>query len=121
MTPVRVVDVSGILARHGIDPDADADTLMAALEGRGWLVTIEAPGIGRPQRYTTHTTRADENPRPDSFGFLIEGAGFNPTVLALAACQQALAIGMVFIPAFRHLERPKAPSQRGSRGWGQSW
>ncbi len=44
-----------------------------------------------------------------SAGFLIEGAGFTPTVLALAACQQVLAVGIVFIPAFRQLERPHAP------------
>ncbi len=67
MSPVRAADVSVVLARHGIDPDADADTLMAALEGRGWHVTIEATGIGRGRRYTAHTTRVDENPRPDSF------------------------------------------------------
>ncbi|MDP9473389.1 MAG: hypothetical protein M3Q71_22455 [Chloroflexota bacterium] len=67
MNPVRVADVAVILARHGIDPDADAETLMAALEGRGWLVTIEATGIGRGRRYTAHATRVDENPRPHSF------------------------------------------------------
>ncbi len=42
-------------------------------------------------------------------GFLIEGAGFSPTVLALAACQQALAVGIVFLPAFRHLNKPEIP------------
>ncbi len=67
MTPVRAADVLAVLAQHGIDPDADAEMLMAALEGRGWLVTIEATGIGRGRRYTAHATRVDENPRPDSF------------------------------------------------------
>ncbi len=67
MKPRRATDVPGILARHGIDPDADADTLMAALEGRGWLVTIEATGIGRGRRYTAHATRVDESLRPHSF------------------------------------------------------
>ncbi len=67
MKPQRTTDVPGILARHGIDPDADAETLMATLEGRGWLVMIEATGIGRGRRYTAHATRVDENPRPDSF------------------------------------------------------
>ncbi len=67
MTPVRVADVSVVLARHGIDPDADADTLMAALEGRGWRVTIEATGIGRRRQYTAHATRVDESLRPHSF------------------------------------------------------
>ncbi|MDP9471109.1 MAG: hypothetical protein M3Q71_10675 [Chloroflexota bacterium] len=67
MTPVRAADVSVILAQHGIDPDADAATLMAALEARGWTVTVEATGIGRTQRYTAHATRVHENRRPDSF------------------------------------------------------
>ncbi len=67
MTPVRVADVPVILARHGIDPDADAETLRTALEARGWPVTVEATGIGRTQRYTAHATRVDENPRPDTF------------------------------------------------------
>ncbi len=67
MKPRRAAAVAVILARHGIDPDADADTLMAALEGRGWRVTIEATGIGRGRRYTTHATRVDENPRPHAF------------------------------------------------------
>ncbi len=57
MNPVRAADVSVILTQHGIDPDADAKTLMAVLEGRGWLVTIETTGIGRGRRYTAHATR----------------------------------------------------------------
>ncbi len=67
MNPVRAADVPVILARHGIDPDADAETLMAALAARGWPGTVEATGIGRGRRYTAHATRVDENPRPDSF------------------------------------------------------
>ncbi len=67
MNPVRVADVPVILARHGIDPDADAETLRTAPEARGWPVTVEATGIGRGRRYTAHATRVDENPRPDSF------------------------------------------------------
>ncbi len=67
MTPVRAADVAVILAQHGIDPDADADTLMAALEGRGWRVTIEETGVGRGRRYTAQATRVHANPRPDSF------------------------------------------------------
>ncbi len=42
-------------------------------------------------------------------GFLIEGVGFSLTVLALAACQQALAVGIVLLPAFRHLDKPGNP------------
>lgn len=42
-------------------------------------------------------------------GNLIEGAGFRPTVLLFAACLQALALAMLFVPAFRELERPSKP------------
>ncbi len=67
MTPVRVADVPGILARHGIDPDTDAETLTAALEAHGWSVTVEETGIGRTRRYTAHATRVRNNPRDRSF------------------------------------------------------
>nr|MDP9472699.1 hypothetical protein [Chloroflexota bacterium] len=57
-----------ILARHGIDPDADAETLTAALEAaHGWSVTVEATGIGRTRRYTAHATRVRNNPRDHYF------------------------------------------------------
>lgn len=52
-------------------------------------------------------------------GSLIEGVGFSPTVLAFALAQQLLALGMVFVPAFRELEpiavasRPVAVVQAG--------
>ncbi len=67
MKPRRATNVPGILARYGIDPDTDAETLTAALEAHGWSVTVEETGIGRTRRYTAHATRVDENPRPDSF------------------------------------------------------
>jgi predicted MFS family arabinose efflux permease len=45
-------------------------------------------------------------------GFAIERAGFTPTVLAFALVYQAVAIGMLFVPAFAELDRlrpaPKA-------------
>ena len=34
-------DVPAVLARHGIDPDADAPTLLAALAARGWEARVE--------------------------------------------------------------------------------
>ncbi len=55
MTPVRAADVPAILARHGIDPDADAETLRTALEARGWPVTVEDTRLGAVQRYTAQT------------------------------------------------------------------
>ncbi len=30
-----------MLARHGIDPDAEASTLLAELEARGWEASVE--------------------------------------------------------------------------------
>ncbi len=93
MTPVRVVDVSVILARHGIDPDADAETLRTALEARGWPVTVEATGIGRTQRYTAHATRVHENPRPDSFPMVrtsIRTTGLTPRAALAFALAKAL-------------------------------
>ncbi len=55
MNPVRAADVSAVLARHGIDPDADAETLRTVLEARGWPVTVEDTRLGAVQRYTAHT------------------------------------------------------------------
>jgi MFS family permease len=39
-------------------------------------------------------------------GYLIEGLGFRPTVLLIALGLQALAIVMIFVPAFRAMKRP---------------
>ena len=41
-------DAPAVLARHGIAPDADAGTLLAELEARGWEATVEESVIGRP-------------------------------------------------------------------------
>ena len=46
-----------VLARHGIAPDADAATLLAALEARGWEARVEEMptrpegGTGPPSRF----------------------------------------------------------------------
>jgi MFS family permease len=39
-------------------------------------------------------------------GYLIESFGLRPTVLLIAAGLQALALAMLFIPAFRAMEPP---------------
>ncbi len=93
MSSVRAANVAVILARHGIDPDADAETLRTALEERGWPVTVEATGIGRPQRYTVHATRVHENPRPDSFSVVrtsIRTTGATPRAALAFALAKAL-------------------------------
>ncbi len=40
MSPITL-DVPAVLARHGIAPDADAATLLAALAARGWEARVE--------------------------------------------------------------------------------
>ncbi len=58
---VSVLKARAVLAEHGIDPNADVDTLMALLEARGWQVSLEqsAGGDGRrPARWSAHATLA---------------------------------------------------------------
>ncbi len=71
MTPdgAQVHRARAILERHGLDPDADADDLLALLEARGWRVSLEqAFGRGRGQapRWSGHATAAAP---PGSPGF----------------------------------------------------
>lgn len=49
MSP-RWVDVPAVLTRHGIDPHADAATLLAALEARGWTARVEDRAEAGPGR-----------------------------------------------------------------------
>jgi MFS family permease len=46
-------------------------------------------------------------------GYLIEGAGFQPTMLVLALCLQVLAFATLLMPAFRDMERPE-PATAGT-------
>jgi len=39
-----------VLARHGIAPEADEATLLAALETRGWAASVEARDEGGSRR-----------------------------------------------------------------------
>jgi len=43
---VKRADVPVVLARHGVDPDLDAEGLIAALTARGWRATVEEVGAG---------------------------------------------------------------------------
>ncbi len=57
MTSARVLQARAVIARHGIDPDADVGDLTALLEARGWRVSLEqAMGRGRGQlpRWSGH-------------------------------------------------------------------
>jgi hypothetical protein len=49
MSP-RWVDVPAVLTRHGIDPQADAATLLAELEARGWAASVEERAEAGPGR-----------------------------------------------------------------------
>ncbi len=49
MSP-RWVAVPAVLARHGIDPTADAATLLAELAARGWEVRVEERAEAGPGR-----------------------------------------------------------------------
>ncbi len=93
MTPVRASEVSVILAQHGIDPDADAETLTAALKARGWLVTVEESGVGRARRYTVHATRVRGATGPSVFPILrktVRATGSTPARTLAFALAKAL-------------------------------
>ncbi len=57
---VNRANVAGVLMRHGVDPDADADTLTALLAARGWQASVEETGrspAAGPKRYRAVATR----------------------------------------------------------------
>ncbi|MDP9473042.1 MAG: hypothetical protein M3Q71_20665 [Chloroflexota bacterium] len=93
MNPVRVADVSAVLAQHGIDPDADAETLTAALKAQGWPVTVEATGIGRARRYTAHATRVRDATGPRAFPIVrksVRATGLTPQAALAFVLAKAL-------------------------------
>ncbi|MDP9356685.1 MAG: hypothetical protein M3R02_15635 [Chloroflexota bacterium] len=93
MNPVRAADVSAVLARHGIDPDADAETLRTALEARGWPVTVEESGIGRARRSTAHATRVRDAPGPGAFPIIrksVRATGLTPQAALAFVLAKAL-------------------------------
>ena len=42
----RRTDAAAVLARHGVDPGADATALLRALEARGWEASVEEAEVG---------------------------------------------------------------------------
>ena len=64
MTTVR--DVPTVLARHGVDPGADAGTLAAALADRGWEAAVEEVAIspGTAPRHRALARRSGEGAFP---------------------------------------------------------
>ena len=66
---MTVVKARAVLAEHGLNPDADAEELMAVLEGYGWQLSIEqvlGRGRGKQPRWSGNATRAAP---PDSPAF----------------------------------------------------
>ena len=49
MSPFKP-DVPAVLARHGVPPDADAGTPLAALAGHDWQAYVEEPPADDPRR-----------------------------------------------------------------------
>jgi MFS family permease len=43
-------------------------------------------------------------------GFLIDGVGLQPTVLAIAICAQIVGVAMLFVPAFHEMNASKPSS-----------
>ncbi|MDP9354043.1 MAG: hypothetical protein M3R02_01955 [Chloroflexota bacterium] len=90
---MRTGDAPVILAQHGIDPDADAETLTVALEVRGRSVTAEEAGIGRARRYTAHATRVRNNPSDHYFPIIrevVRATGSTPARALAVALAKAL-------------------------------
>ncbi len=90
---VKVADVPAVLARHGVPPDVDAETLTRAITARGWPVTVEETWTGRARRYTAHATRVRHNPRPYSFPIIrrtVRATGPTPRAALAFALAKAL-------------------------------
>lgn len=69
--PVKRSAVPAILARHGIVPEADAATLTAALEARGWQVTVEAVAGRRRGQLRYHALAHRPQPPADTWFFVL--------------------------------------------------
>ncbi len=83
-----------VLARHSIDPDADADTLVAALETRGWQVTVDevltSAGPGRRYRaMVCHPSSPEKHP---ARGFPAHLQHTGPTAAAALAAVLATVL-----------------------------
>ena len=61
---MNITAARAVLKQHGIDPNADPETLTAAIEERGWRVSLEQPAErgsgGRPRRWRLLATQAPE-------------------------------------------------------------
>ena len=66
---IHTGNAEGILVAHGFASDTDAETLRAAIEGRGWQVRVvpedEDRPTGRPWRIKARATRPVLGTRPE--------------------------------------------------------
>ncbi len=57
---MNILAARAVLKQHGIDPTSDPETLTAAIEARGWRVSVEQAasrgGSGRPRRWRVLAT-----------------------------------------------------------------
>ena len=85
----------GVLARHGIDPDADAGELAAILAGRGWAVALEeeetAPRPSQRWRVLATRPRPDAGPRLTRPGDHVQARGRTEVAALGRAVAKALA------------------------------
>ncbi len=96
MTAAKRADVPAILARHGVAPDADAETLTAALVARGWRVTVEDVRVGAVQRHRVQATRildAGRRPFHAVFRESVRATGHTPVAALGLALAKALERG----------------------------
>ena len=96
---MKRADVPVVLARHGIDPDADADALVAALAGRGWAVTREeeetAPRQRPRWRALATRPRAFADPRRYRSADHVRGRGRTEVEALAGALAAALVVDVI--------------------------
>ena len=69
---MNVTTARAILKEHGIDPDAGAKSLMAALAARGWRVTVEEPSVQRGPHVTAQACRHRDRQEHGHYGVVRE-------------------------------------------------
>lgn len=93
MSPAKLADVPAILARHGVPPDADTETLSRAIMARGWRVTVEETRRRGVWRHTAHAIRVRNNPSDHYFPIVREAVrATGPTPQAALAFVLAKAL-----------------------------
>ncbi len=96
MSPVRgVAKARAVLTAHGVDPDGDVKLLVAAIEARGWRVSVEQESTGdrsgRASRWHALATRATQpQAQPSGFRPHLRSSGPSARHVLIAVLAQAL-------------------------------